>query len=272
MELKVSTGESFLSRSCASSDGVSKAHCHDCYEIYYMIEGNRRYFINEKIFDVRTGDVIVIPEQTIHKVTKCPNRKSGEMHSRYVIYPTFEMIPNVFKHFIKHYHYRHSPRDSRKIKESFEEIEAEVNSPRSFSPQLIQASLIRILGVLADNSDKTARTGEVSHHDLLMEEVCHYIMNHFNEPLTLDELSRKYRFNKSYFSVLFKESTGFNFLEYLTNLRIVHAANLLKETNLPITEISDQCGYNDSNYFAAVFKKIFCVTPIKYRKHFREKT
>ena len=63
MELKVSTGKSFLSRSYASSDKVSKAHCHDCYEIYYMIEGNRRYFINEKIFDVRIRNGLIITDK-----------------------------------------------------------------------------------------------------------------------------------------------------------------------------------------------------------------
>lgn len=270
MELKVGTGESFLQRSYASSDMVSKAHCHDCYEIYYLIEGNRRYFINEKIFDVQQGDVIVIPDRTIHKVTRCPDRKSGEMHSRYVIYPAAEMIPSVFKHLIKQYHYRLLPQDSLKIKESLEEIESNVKSPRLYSSQLIQASLIRILGILADSPNEKFPSDEASDNDLLMEEICHYITVHFAEPLTLDALSRKYRFNKSYFSVLFKQSTGFNFLEYLTNLRIVHAANLLKETNLSVTEISNQCGYNDSNYFATVFKKIFCVTPLKYRRKFRE--
>ena len=54
--------------------------------------------------------------------------------------------------------------------------------------------------------------------------------------------------------------------EYITNVRIHNAAQLLCEGKYTITEVAEKCGYNDSNYFASVFKKIKGTTPLKFSK------
>ena len=68
----------------------------------------------------------------------------------------------------------------------------------------------------------------------------------------------------SYFSKQFKAITGVGLIEYLNLTRITAAEKLLTETNRPITEVAMECGFNDSNYFAAVFKKIKGITPKKF--------
>ena len=64
----------------------------------------------------------------------------------------------------------------------------------------------------------------------------------------------------------FKQATGFGLREYLVNLRIQRACELLLSTTLSITDIADKCGFNDSNYFGDAFRKAIGVSPRDYRK------
>ena len=72
--------------------------------------------------------------------------------------------------------------------------------------------------------------------------------------------------NSNYFSKLFKEEAGENFIEYLTRIRIAHAKELLKNPELSIKEICLMSGYSDPNYFSRLFKKQEDVTPSEYRE------
>ena len=69
-----------------------------------------------------------------------------------------------------------------------------------------------------------------------------------------------------YFSKVFKEESGLNFIEYLTNIRIDKAKELLDSTSLSIKEICVSCGYTDPNYFSRSFKKKVGVTPTEYKE------
>ena len=93
-----------------------------------------------------------------------------------------------------------------------------------------------------------------------------YINQNFSKELTLDEVSRNVNISPYYFSKLFKEETGENFIEYLTKIRIRHAKELLKNPLLSIKEICVMSGYSDPNYFSRIFKKQERVTPSEYRE------
>ena len=93
-----------------------------------------------------------------------------------------------------------------------------------------------------------------------------YIDQNFSKELTLDEVSRSVNISPYYFSKLFKEESGENFIEYLTKVRISHAKELLKNPALSIKEICVMSGYSDPNYFSRIFKKQEDVTPSEYRE------
>ena len=96
-----------------------------------------------------------------------------------------------------------------------------------------------------------------------------YIQENYRRDLSLDELSKELDISPYYFSKLFKEETGSNFVEYLTNLRMSRAKELLKDERCSMKEICLEVGYSDPNYFSRIFKKNFGVTPTEYRE--REK-
>lgn len=99
-----------------------------------------------------------------------------------------------------------------------------------------------------------------------IQQALHYIHSHYSEPLTLQELSDIVHLNTSYFSSLFKQTVGVNFMQYITNYRIKEAKKLLLEHNYSIEEISIRVGYKTSKYFIQIFKEHEKITPNQYRK------
>lgn len=97
-----------------------------------------------------------------------------------------------------------------------------------------------------------------------------YINQNFNRELTLDDVSKSVNVSPYYFSKLFKEESGENFIEYLTRVRISHAKALLKNPALSIKEICLMSGYSDPNYFSRIFKKQEDVTPSEYRERVQQ--
>ncbi|MCM1174982.1 MAG: response regulator [Blautia sp.] len=92
-----------------------------------------------------------------------------------------------------------------------------------------------------------------------------YIRNNFNKDISLDEVSRVANISPYYFSKIFKEGTGQNFIEYLTGIRMEKAKELLSTTEYSMKEICSMCGYADPNYFSRTFKKNVGVTPTEYK-------
>lgn len=93
-----------------------------------------------------------------------------------------------------------------------------------------------------------------------------YIKNNYSKALSLDEVSYYVNISPYYFSKLFKERTGENFIEYLTNIRIEKAKELLSNSEYSMKEICVMVGYSDPNYFSRSFKKNVGVTPTEYKE------
>lgn len=93
-----------------------------------------------------------------------------------------------------------------------------------------------------------------------------YIQQNYAQPITLEEISGIVGFNASYFSALFKKESGQNFLEYLSEVRMNQAKELLKETKLSVAKICKQVGYSDLKHFTQSFKKLTGLKPNEFRK------
>ena len=97
--------------------------------------------------------------------------------------------------------------------------------------------------------------------------VIDYIRLNYNNDITLKDLAENVFFlNGSYLSHLLKIKTGKNYLTYLTEIRMEKAEELLRESEMTVTEIAGLCGYNDISKFIQVFKKYYGKTPKRYRE------
>lgn len=93
-----------------------------------------------------------------------------------------------------------------------------------------------------------------------------YIDTHYSTDISLDDVSREIDVSPYYFSKLFKEETGVNFIEYLTGIRMDAAKRLLLDGERNIKEICCEIGYQDPNYFSRIFKKNVGVTPTEFKE------
>ena len=103
----------------------------------------------------------------------------------------------------------------------------------------------------------------------IIEKAKSYIRDNYKKDISLDEVSREVDISPYYFSKLFKQETGGNFIEYLTEVRLRNARELLKDSGLSIKEICAESGYSDPNYFSRIFKKYEGVTPSEFREKLR---
>ena len=142
-------------------------------------------------------------------------------------------------------------------------------SRQDYLPTLVKTDELDILKTwfqekIADASRNSLGKREEKSNSII-EMSKEYIRNNFNKDISLDEVSRVANISPYYFSKIFKEGTGQNFIEYLTGIRMEKAKELLSTTEYSMKEICSMCGYSDPNYFSRSFKKNVGVTPTEYK-------
>lgn len=108
-------------------------------------------------------------------------------------------------------------------------------------------------------------TGQGASGQNQFPELLQYIQNNICEPMNLGDIAQRFSFNYTYCSELFKKNLGVSFVQYLTQLRLNSACQLLTQTDLPAAEIAQRCGFGDVRVFFSAFKKRFGSTPAQFR-------
>lgn len=127
--------------------------------------------------------------------------------------------------------------------------------PNDLSPQ----NIARFVATCFSDSD-----GE---HSLLAERAANYIATHFTEPITQSDVADALGITPAYLSSIFHEEKGESYTKFLTRLRMMQAALLLKSNpGMTIQSVAEQTGYASDKHFISVFKKYFGTTPNEYRQ------
>lgn len=241
-------------------------HVHNDYEVYFLLSGEVQYFIKSSAFVLKAGDLVVIPKNIIHKTVYSLNQS----YERLLINFTEDILSAKDRYLLSELTPLHITIPSnlkKKIQEVFFKIEEEYNSD-SLGKQSLLSSYITELLVLINryHSSYKDQQSVCNHSTEIINTCAKYISEHCHSDITLSFIAKMAAMSESYFSREFKKNTGFGFNEYLIMNRLINAQKLLSTTSLPITYVATKCGFNDSNYFASVFKKHYGMTPYKYRK------
>ncbi|MGY8790937.1 MAG: GlxA family transcriptional regulator, partial [Pseudomonadales bacterium] len=110
-----------------------------------------------------------------------------------------------------------------------------------------------------------------SHHDEEIIKVQEWLDQNYQADVVIRGLAERFKLSVRSLNRRFKLATNTSPLQYLQNLRIEHAKELLKQSNLAVSEVADMVGYQDASYFTSLFKKATAVTPIEYRSLVRNK-
>ena len=114
--------------------------------------------------------------------------------------------------------------------------------------------------------DECMKSRQYAEHPDLVEQVNCIIRSDYDKNIGLDYISGKVNLSPAYLSALYKQETGVNITKRLSDYRLNIAKELLMNTNLKITQIAKQCGYDNSSYFDRIFKNQCGVTPKQYRE------
>lgn len=117
---------------------------------------------------------------------------------------------------------------------------------------------------LADAARQMTRKKEKK--DPITHFVIDYLDQHFSDEITLDLLADKLSISRGYLSTYFKEKTGKNFVDYVNQVRIHKAKQLLLNSDLKIQTVAEQVGYNNVTSFNRMFKKFSSITPSRFRQ------
>ena len=260
-ELILPSGASFLYRNTRShGDVMYSHHYHDRFEIYYMVSGRCRFFINDRSYDVLPGDVVLVPERVIHKTNY-----GNEEHSRILIECTRHFIPEEAREELSDmvYLYRNASATGD-IYSLLRRIEEEYKNPDEYTFDAIRSLLHLLIYRMIRNKSTVS---VLSRGNAMIENVVGYVKDNFASDLTLSGVAQRYFVSAEHLSRTFKRQTGFCFNEFLTLVRLQHAEYMLKNRNgRSISEIAYLCGFNDSNYFSDKFKKAYGKSPLRFAK------
>ena len=101
---------------------------------------------------------------------------------------------------------------------------------------------------------------------LIQEQMMEFIYEHFDEPLTLDEIAASGNISRSQCSKLFKQYSGMSPITFLNHHRLEVSRDMLRSTDESIANIALACGFSDQSYFNRLFLREYACTPLEYRK------
>lgn len=249
-------------------------HYHEQFEIYYLLSGERFYFIENRTYHVKKGDIVLIDKNLLHKT----NATNIHSHERILIqidsnllssfnenpddidlYYCFQTKQNV---------YSLDPEEQLWVENhlfnTLKENKVKNDGYLTYTKILILELLI-FLNRIA-KSKKNFKNAYPDQTHKKMSEIAAYINSHYSSDLTLNKVAEYFNYSPTYLSKSFKDVTGFNFVEYKNNIRIKEAGKLLQQSNLNVTEIAGRVGYNNLTHFGRTFKKITGYSPLKYKR------
>lgn len=239
------------------------AHFHDKHELYFLEFGQIKYVVGSEIYLLSAGDMVFVPRETFHKTTGekgVPNERvllvfdDDFVGSEYKVYID-ELTANNFIRLPEEHIY--------KIRELLRKIEGE-NRHLFTDYSEMQKLYLRELLIMISRHRKKKVSTKYSPLISIIQDAARFVSENYASSISLTSVAKKYAMSTSYFSKQFKSVTGVGFNEYVNIIRVTASEKLLISGNMPITQIAMECGFNDSNYYAAVFKKIKGITPKKY--------
>lgn len=178
--------------------------------------------------------------------------------------------PNLDKIYEKYTEENPSPVFSPLFTHSYEKLLTELQeitaSDSGAKDMMICEKLTGLLALILHDCETNESNHIIPFKAMVLIDVKKYLDEHFREKISLDELSGMFYIDKYYLSRRFKQYYGTTVNAYLQKVKITHAKHLLRFTKLSIEEIAADCGVDDANYFARLFKKIEGMSPGEFRR------
>jgi AraC-like DNA-binding protein len=254
-------------------------HFHAEFEIYYLFDGTRYYFIENKTHTIKKGSLVLVNSMQIHRTSACGRAP----HDRFLIELTSEPFSGFFRNIcglsLENLFAELSgiweldEAGQRYVEKLLDEITDEFRGQREFYASLAMMKIAELLLFAARL--KTGGQGmygaSLSHASKHKQTqvITEYISANYAKVKSLDEICKAFFISKSYLCRIFKEVTGYTVLEYINMRRVKKAQEYLENGEMNVAEISAALGYGTVTHFERMFRKYTETTPLKYRQKAR---
>ncbi|WP_433749404.1 helix-turn-helix domain-containing protein [Paenibacillus amylolyticus] len=248
-------------------------HFHDFYEICILLDRTAAHIIEGSLYEIQPYDIVLLRPSLLHK-TQYPK---GAPPKRLMI--TFAMprnTPGLENDYTELFSIFDEPIPIfRYTEERRKEVLAPINDIFTISQQssalqsvMIHSKFVEFLCAIhrysAENGYVREETG--SSMSRRMYAIASYIHGHYQQDLSLDEVSRRFYVSAHHLSRQFNKVTGFTFTEYVQMTRIRNAQQMLLNSSEKITDIAAQCGFTSFSQFNRIFNKQNGMSPSAYRR------
>ena len=246
-----------------------ETHDHSAVEILLTLEGMVTYTIEDKIYQVRKGEILIVPPDTLHSLSM------GEGSSRYLFLFESDAImamrdlKAMASYFHKPFHLRDGSDAHVRIRELLLRAREAYEKREMMWNTMCYSCILRVYATLGQRylSGIKPRTGDNMRNmdSEVINAVMTYINNHYREELSLEDVARFAGFSRYYFSRSFKRQTGYSFKDYLCQKRLQVAMDLLIRTNRSMRDVAIESGFGSVATFNRVFREKKGCTPSQYR-------
>lgn len=246
------------------------SHWHQAIEMMYIMEGEVDVTINAQETVLLPGDLFLIDSSVIHSTKSVHGNHAILIQLPYALLKKY--IPNFDDLNFAFDCHSDNPILNTKIMRLIDVIKEmqiifEVNPKGGILRfnSLVFEMLYQLYHNFSTPIPDTDLRKDEKHFDRL-KLVMNYTNDHYNRPLSLDEISDIAGFQKEYFCHFFKKNMGKTYLEYLNEIRLSHIYKDLVQTDLPLKTILENNGFTNYKLFRQLFYDNFHTTPGEYRK------
>ena len=257
---------------------MAKRHIHSSTELYFLLDGERYYFIEEDTFHLKPGMAVLITPHQIHKthtVNNLGNHRFQLQLDNSITDLFFKLSDNYDIITTPYNIVQFTPEDWAKVQSTIKLLKAESSREDDNDHTMSRLITLQLLTLFVraqqkqqSSSQKPLISDRIVHADKykMVHEIILHIQEHFAEECSLDEIASHFYISRAYLTRIFKSITGFTVKEYLILCRIRNAKTLLQTTPLSITEIASRVGFGNITNFEKNFKQMTSMTPLQYRK------
>lgn len=244
-------------------------HWHKYYQLVYIRRGTGSVIIDGASYPVSEGDTVLIRVDEPHSFL-CTKEKLETYEMKFnILSEEQDILRNGPRYFCRD--------TDGSIKRALKQIEQESDSMDPHSTGIIALELCKLL-LLMDREISGPReeapapsTPIPAEDDALLKKVDTYIMQNLRRNFTIRDLSNHLYMEYSYLSRLFSAKYGVRLKQYITQKRLLSAKEMITGSNLTMTEIAEQCGFETLYRLERIFKKEEGISPTEYRSRFRNR-
>lgn len=266
--------------------GVSRAYIDPDYVFTYIREGGGRFLLEGRGYDVRRGDIILMPPYMLHIIKASANMEIVQYVIHFDLFyrkrrrGPIPLLPRMtFRRFRR---MRGNPEtmlaagpyvlsppgeDQKMIENLFCRMAKTFQDKGKAYELTVKAGLLDILAIYLRNASSETRVRRLSSKGWRnLEKAIGFIQQNYRRPLALIEVSRAAGLSLNYCCRLFKSYMHTTIHRHINNVRIHHAKMLIEQAELNFSQIAEAVGFSNVHLFSRLFKKIEGETPSRYRR------